>query len=71
MDATRDHHNKWSKSERRQIPYGITYMQNLKCGTNKPIYRLTDIEKTCGANEEEEGVWWTGNLGPVDANYYT
>ena len=27
------------KSEReRQIPYNITYMRNLKCGTNEPIY---------------------------------
>ena len=28
------------KSERkRQIPYDITYMWNLKYGTNEPIYR--------------------------------
>ena len=48
MDATRDHHTKWSKSEReRQIVYDITYMWSLKCGTNKPIYRIeidSDIE---------------------------
>ena len=31
MDATRDYHTKWSKSEReRQITYDITYMWNLK-----------------------------------------
>ena len=31
MDATRDYHTKWSKSEReRQIPYNITYMWKLK-----------------------------------------
>ena len=27
-----------SKSE-RQIPYNITYMWNLKYGTNKPVYK--------------------------------
>ena len=38
MDATRDYHTQWSKSEReRQIPYDITYMWNLKYGTNEPI----------------------------------
>ena len=32
------------KSEReRQIPYDIIYMQNLKYGTNEPIYR-TEID---------------------------
>ena len=44
MDATRDSHTKWSKSEReRQVPYNITYMWNLKYGTNEPIYR-TEID---------------------------
>ena len=29
-----------SKSEReRQIPYDITYMWNLKCGTDESIYK--------------------------------
>ena len=38
MDATRDYHTKWSKSEReRQIPYDATYMWNLKYDTNEPI----------------------------------
>ena len=22
-----------------QIPYGITYMGNLKCGTDEPVYK--------------------------------
>ena len=36
MDATRDYHSKWSKSERKkQIPYDITYRWNLKYGTNE------------------------------------
>ena len=39
VDATRDYHTKWSKSEReRQIPYDITYMWNLKYHTNQRIY---------------------------------
>ena len=40
MDAARDSHTKWSKSEReRQILYDIIYMWNLKYDTNKPIYK--------------------------------
>ena len=40
IDATRDYHTKWSKSEReRQIPHDITYMRNLEYGTNEPIYK--------------------------------
>ena len=40
MDATRDYHTKWNKSEReRQIPYDITYMWVLKYDTNEPIYK--------------------------------
>ena len=40
MDATRDSHTKWSKSEReRKIPYDITSMWGLKYGTNETIYR--------------------------------
>ena len=39
MDATRDYHTKWIKSEKeKQIPYDITYMCNLKYDTNEPIY---------------------------------
>ena len=41
IDSTRDYHAKCSKSEReRQIPYDITYIWNLKHGTNKPIYKI-------------------------------
>ena len=47
MVATRDYHTKRSKSEReRQIPYDITYMWNLKYGTNETIYKIeTDSQK--------------------------
>ena len=33
MDATRDAHTNWNKSE-RQIAYAIIYMWNLKYGTD-------------------------------------
>ena len=47
MDATRDSHTKGNKSEReRQIPHDITYMWNLKCGTNEPIYRTETDSQT-------------------------
>ena len=33
-------YTKGNKSEREgQIPYDIPYMRNLKCGTDKPIYK--------------------------------
>ena len=38
MDATRNYHAKWSKSE-RQITCDITYMRNVKYGKNEPIYK--------------------------------
>ena len=40
MDGPRDYHTKWSKGDReRQIPCDITYMWNLKYGTNEHIYK--------------------------------
>ena len=37
MDGTTDSHTKWSQPERkRQIPYDITYLWNLKYRTNDP-----------------------------------
>ena len=68
MDGARDSHTKRSKLERkRQIPYDITYIWNLKYGRNDPIYKMeTDhehVEQTCvcqGQEEREEdgqGVW--------------
>ena len=63
MDATRDHHIKWSKSE-RQIPYDITYVWNLKYDTNEPIYETEAdswTERTdCGCHG---GGWGTDRLG--------
>ena len=56
------------------MPYAITYMWNLKYGTNDPIYKtetLTDMENSLVvAKGERERVGWTGSLGLVDVNYY-
>ena len=75
MDATRDYHTKWHKSEReRQTPYDITYMWNLKYDTNEPIYETetdSDIEiRLVVAKGGGEGEGWTGSLGLADASYY-
>ena len=52
MDATRDYHSKWSKSQReRQIPYDVIYVWSPKYSTKEPIYKTeTDLqrEQTCG-----------------------
>ena len=47
LDATRDYHTKWSKSEReRQIPYDTAYMWNLKYDTNEPVYKTETDPQT-------------------------
>ena len=61
-----------SEVRKRQIPYDITYICNLKYGRNEPIYtteRLTDIEKRFVV-AKGEGEGWTESLGLVDTNYY-
>ena len=73
MDATRDSHAKWIKSEReRQIPYDIIYVGNLIYGTNEPIYgKERDIEtRIVVAKGRGEGGEWVGSLGLVDTSYY-
>ena len=72
MDATRDYHTKLSKSERERQIYDITYMWNLKYGTNEHIYKTeTDSYTYCGCQGRGgDGEGWTGSLGLVDANYY-
>ena len=51
----------------------ITYMWNVKQGTNESIYK-TEIRLTDPENKpvvaEGEGVGGTGSLGLADANYY-
>ena len=73
MDATRDCHTKLSKPDtERQIPYDSTYMWNLNCGTNEPIYKTeTDSQTQRSELVRELGRdGLTGNLRLVDANYY-
>ena len=44
----------------RQIPYDISYIWNLKYGTNDPIYKRKDHgqgEQTCGCWGGVEGKW--------------
>ena len=47
MNGLRDSHTRWSKSERkRQMPYDITYMWNLKYDTNEPINKTETDPQT-------------------------
>ena len=40
MDGTRESHTEWNEPERqRQIPYDITYNQNLISSTNEHLHR--------------------------------
>ena len=58
-DGPRDYHTKWSKSEReRQIPSDITYICNIKYGTNETFQRKETHglgEQTCGCQEGRRG----------------
>ena len=41
MDAARNYHTKWSKSEgERPTLYDITFTWNLKYDTNEPMYEI-------------------------------
>ena len=66
MDASRNYH-KWSKSGReKQIPYDITYIWNLKYGTDELIYKTeidievrlmtTSGERVKGGKDREFGI---------------
>ena len=75
MDAPRDYHAKWSKTEREsQTPYDIIYMWNLKYGKmnlpteQKQTHRQrTDLWMSRGWGG---GVGQTRSLELADANYY-
>ena len=54
MDATRE--------RQRQIPYDITYMWNLKCGANEPIYK-TEIDSDTENRLVVSKVGWGDGLG--------
>ena len=61
MDATRDYHTKWIKSEReRQIPYDTPYMWNLKYGTNEPLCEIDRLETLTAV---DDGVWVAKGVG--------
>ena len=61
MIGSRDSYTKWSTSEReRQVPYDITYIQNLIYDTNKQFHRKENHghgEQTCGSQG------WGGGSG--------
>jgi len=47
LDGPSDDHTKWSKSDRGQISYDITYMWNLKMDINELIHKTdTDSQTT-------------------------
>ena len=47
MDGHRDYQTKLSQKYKRQIPYDITYIWNLKYNTNEHIYESeTDLQRT-------------------------
>ena len=47
MNGPRDYHTKQNKPKReRQIPYDITYMWNLKYGTDELIYETETSSQT-------------------------
>ena len=64
------------KERKRQIPYGITSMWNIKYDTKEPIYKTeTDLWK------RRRDLWlprgrglgkgWSGRFGLADVSYYT
>ena len=59
MDGTRNSNTKLGDSEReKQIPYDITYMWNLKYGTDDPIYKDHGYGKqTCGCKGKGRREW--------------
>ena len=67
MNAPRDYHTKWNKSEREtQIPCDITYTWTLKYNTNEPIFKTetdSDLWLLRGRGDwggMEWSLWWTG-----------
>ena len=59
---TRDYHTSEVSQREGQIWYDVTYIWNLKFGTNEPIYktnRLTEVENRQERGKERDGlgVW--------------
>ena len=61
-------------SQKEKIPYDVTYMWNLKQGTDEPIYKTETDSQTWNSDLQSEGggggEGWTGALGLVNANNY-
>ena len=62
-------------SQKEKDKYDITYVWNLKHGTDEPIAKQKHTqrhrEQTCGCQwGRGEEVGWTGSLRLADANYY-
>ena len=59
MDGPRNHHTKWSQTEKDKILYDITYMWNEKKKLQVNLFtkqsRLTDIENKLIVIKEEKG----------------
>ena len=52
------------------MSYDITYMWNLKYGTNDPSYKTFTIMDMESRLPGWAGVGWTGLWGLLDTNYY-
>ena len=64
LNGSRDSHTKFSTSEgERQIPYDITYVWNLKYGTNEPIWKTETDSQTCGCQGGGGGNWVDWEFG--------
>ena len=78
MDGTRESYTKCSRPERnRKIPSSITYLWNLKYGTDDPTYKTaidhSQGEQTAGSQRgggTGEGEAWMGSSEFSDANCY-
>ena len=60
-----------SQNEKRQIPYDITYLQNLKYDTNELTYATDSQPQRTNLwlpKRREVGKGWIGSLGLADAN---
>ena len=66
-DGTSDSHTKWSKPKRkRQLPYDITYLWNLKYGTDDSIYKT---ETDQGQGEQSCGIQGEGGRGKMSGQF--
>ena len=58
-DGPRESHTMWKKSEREShVPYNITHMRSLKCGTNERIHKSETESQTRRTN-----LWLPGGRG--------